>query len=229
MGVQTSEAGANATTSPMFVPVYISQFGPTMIPFSHYATPLQTPTPPMELFNVHQASVNTINQSTQAGVIQPRKFSKAVNFQSQNDEGAPKRLRGVPEFSRHGKLGQGDIDSEEDSESEWDELRMYSSSPVTPSTPLSSPGHNAKLKKALETCLACHSEIQAESAVKNKVHEGASKASQEVQDDGRQAQQMLECEQKTVQSLLETKETHKSGEGPNLHLQQQLSYGGVSR
>lgn len=199
-----------------------------MVPFNHCATPLQTPTPPMELFNVHQASVNTINQSTQAGVIQPRKVSKAVNFQSQNDEGAPKRLCGVSEFSRHGKLGQGDIDSE-DSESEWDKLKIYSSSPVTPSTPLSSPGHNAKLKKALGTCLAHHSEIQAESAVKNKVHGATSKVRQEVQDDDCEVQQMLECEQKTVQNLLETKETHKSGEGPHPHLQQQLSYGGVSR
>lgn len=199
-----------------------------MVPFNPYATPLQTPIPPVELFHVHQASVKTINQSTQSGVIQSKRISKAVNFQSQNDEGAPKKLPGVPEFSRHGKLGQGDIDLE-DSDSEWDELKMYTSSPVTPSTPLSSPGHNAKLKKALETCSAHPSTIQGESAVKNEIHETTSKVSQKVEDDGREAQQMLEREQETVQNLLETEETLKSREEPHPHLPQQLSYGGISR
>ncbi|XP_073388571.1 uncharacterized protein [Physcomitrium patens] len=168
VGAQTPEKNAAiSTTSPnpsaatsMSMPVFCQHLGisilPTILPTVHVELPIHVtsstnvPPPPVSTATCSfHAGVNPGIQATRANIqLYPEEIAAQdhhkVSKSSTRDEALPEQL--------------GVVEEESEKESDWEDLK--GSSPSTPSTPLSSPGHKTSLKKAMEL-YACNPNTQA--------------------------------------------------------------------
>lgn len=154
VGIQTADVTTPASSTPlgppsalpMLVPIYFAPYAPTLTPSVHFASPLHTVMPPMEL-SVRPPLVTSNNQSTQAVSTQSTLNSPHPHLLSH--ENTATTVSRPPELPSRCRSAQKHVESsQDDSESEWDDMKRLSS-PPTPTTPLSSPDHKAKLKRAM--------------------------------------------------------------------------------